>query len=109
MKEETLELSLANLKEGGAVEAFDVEMQKALTNIQDLNTEAKTKREVVLKVSISPTEDRERGVVKIECTAKLAPIKPTETVIYMGNRGGKAVAVEASQRTPPLFAVEQSN
>lgn len=51
-------LSLVNLGGGAAVEMFDEALEKVLENILDPNTEAKTKRVITLKMTISPAENR---------------------------------------------------
>ncbi len=92
-------LSLSNLKSGAAVEMFDDELKRVLTNIQDVNTDPKTVRELTLTVKIKPSEDREFGAVSMEVKSKLAHPKPETTFINMGKRGGRAVAVEQGQRS----------
>jgi hypothetical protein len=60
------EVSLVTIGGGAAVELFDDALKEALRNIADPNTEAKTPRDIVLKVRIRPSESRdcaERGRV----------------------------------------------
>lgn len=54
MQLELNQMTLANLGGGAAVERFQEELQKVITNILDPNTEAQAKRSVVLKVTIKP-------------------------------------------------------
>ena len=66
------EMTLANLGEGAAVERFQEELTKVIENILDPNTEAETKRAVVMKVTIKPDKGRVHGRVEVTCEARLA-------------------------------------
>jgi len=77
-------VSLENLGRGAAVEQFDDALQKVLININDPNTPAKANRQVTLKVTIKPSENRDIANVAIEVTPKLAPAQPTTTAIAIG-------------------------
>ena len=92
--QDTERVSLENLAHGAAIERFNLALSQVLENILDPNTDAKTKREVVLKVGIKPTEDRESGRVEVTTSTKLANYKAVETTIYIGTVGGEAAAVE---------------
>lgn len=96
-------VSLENLGEGAAVERFDHALSKVLENIQDLNTPAVQKREISLKMTIVPDEDRERGVVEIKVEAKLAGAKGLKSTIYFGVEGSRPVARESNPRQPRLY------
>ncbi|HKX31346.1 MAG TPA: hypothetical protein VJ302_26915 [Blastocatellia bacterium] len=87
-------VSLANLGDGSAVERFNYELQRVLNNISDPNTEAKTPREVTLKVKIKPNIDRDFSAVTIEVRSKLAAIRPVETSFHLSNVGAETVATE---------------
>jgi hypothetical protein len=102
MAEET-EVSLESLGNGAAVELFSDALGKVLNNIVDINTDPKAVREVTLKVKIKPNEDREVGQVQISTATKLAPIKSVDTVVFIGRRGGQAIAVESNPKQPGLF------
>jgi hypothetical protein len=87
-------ISLENLATGAAVERFNLALTQVLENILDPNTDAKVKREIVLKVAIKPTEDRASGRVEVTTATKLANYKAVETTIYIGTVGGEVAAVE---------------
>lgn len=91
-------VTLDNLGKGAAAELFNVELQKVLDNILDENTKATAVREVILKVTIKPDEERDTGDVKIQATSKLAPIAPFDTNFLIGKQKGKAVATEYNPR-----------
>jgi len=97
-------VSLLNLKEGAAIEAFDHELQRVLDNIVDPNTNPETKREVILKVSIKPDENRDIGEVQIDCTPKLAGQKSVMTKIVVGRIGSKGEAREFVTQQQDLFS-----
>lgn len=103
------EVSLENLSNGAAVELFNRELEKALENVLDVNTVATQKREVTLKLTIKPNEDREVGLVALAVTSKLASFKPVDSMIYIGKRNGKAVAKENNPRQPSFFAADATH
>jgi len=54
-------------------------------------------RKVTLTVTIKPDENRDKALVTLDCTAKLAPDLPFPTMIYLGRKDGKPIAVEQAQ------------
>lgn len=64
-------LSLVNILDGGAVEMFDRALQQVLENVNDINTTLKA-REIHLKCTIQPTDDRTLIGVNVFCTTKLS-------------------------------------
>lgn len=97
-------VSLENLGRGAAVELFDDGLQKVLANINDLNTSAKTTRQVTLKVTIKPSENRDIAEVAIECVPKLAPVAPVGTRIAIGKTlSGKVEAREWNNPQADMF------
>ena len=57
-------LSLINLKDGAAIEMFDIALERVFNNIRDINT-TMGKREITLKAVIAPADDA-RSLAKIE-------------------------------------------
>jgi len=97
MEKENVELSLANLKDGAAIEMFDTVLKNDLMpNIQDPNTEHKPEREITLRVKFKPDEDRFLNIVGIECwPSKLAKRKMITTQVAMDvDRDGAIIAKE---------------
>ena len=88
------ELTLANLGNGACVERFEEQLQKVIENITDPNTEAKTKRKIVLEVTFVPDRDRDIGAVTVSCQARLAPTVSFRTQAYLGRDGDRYVAFE---------------
>ena len=110
--EEFPDLSLDNLNDGAASEYFAALMEKVKENILDPNTSWKSKRELTLKVTFKPNEERDRATVAIVPSCKLAPIVGHEGRIALGFDMGvlKARAIPATaQETLPftLKAVEK--
>lgn len=96
-------VTLVSIGEGAMVELFDIELEKVLRNIADVNTDPTQAREITLKVRIKPDEDRAVGGVKIVASSKLASNKGAATLIYMGKRGNQFVAVENNPKQSALF------
>lgn len=102
-------VNLVSLAEGAAVERFDIELEKILRNIADVNTEPEAPREINLKVRIKPDEDREIGAVTISVTSKCPGLKAVSTRVYFGRMGGRPVAVESNPKQLGIFTPPQSN
>ena len=68
-------LSLDNMGQGAAIEAFDLELKRVMANIMDVQTDAKA-REVSLVVKITPSgETREFFGFTVQAKSKLRPRK----------------------------------
>lgn len=77
-------LTLANMCSGGVQERIDRALAKVSDNILDLNTEAKKKREVTVKIVFNPNEnDREDVAVSVQTSIKLAPEAGLETQLFI--------------------------
>lgn len=96
MRAEFEKMTLKNLCGGAAAELFDRELESVLQNIADPNTKTKTAREITLKVTVLPTEDRSRGVVGVKCTSKLAPAGELESSVDFVQEGKKQSAYQRS-------------
>lgn len=101
--EEFSKVSLSTLGKGAAVELFERELQNVLANIDDPNTDYKEKREIVLKVTIVPSEARDFGTTSIKCTSKLAGVKPAMTAMLFQREGRKHIALEPKGKQGNLF------
>lgn len=89
-------VTLASLAGGAALERFQLELERVLSNIADPNTDATAKREITLKFRITPDRDRYSASVDILTSAKLAATIGAGTTVYMGRREGELVAVESN-------------
>lgn len=79
-----LELNVATLSQGGAVERFQDELSRVIANITDPNTPAKKTRTVTLKMTIKPNEQRNMAEVLVATSSTVCPASPIETSIYIG-------------------------
>jgi hypothetical protein len=100
---EEIYIGLESLNSGAALELFNAELRKVLANIEDPNTIAKVRREIALKVSFQPSEDRKMGGVRLVVTSRLAPPRGSESVVFFGRANGQPVAVQNDQNQQKLF------
>lgn len=82
MDKKLIGLDLSHIAEGGLQEKLDLELEKVFNNILDLNTDAKAKRTITLKMS----SNDERTVVDtiMDVKSKLAPQNAVATTILVG-------------------------
>lgn len=96
-------LNLQNLHGGAALELFDIELQRVLENILDVNTSPGA-REITLRIKIIPNERRDEIGIEIYPDSKMGKRKAISTAAYVGRQGGKgAVAQEIPKKQIPLF------
>ena len=61
--------SLLDMANGAIKERIDYEMGRVMQNISDPNTKASAKREITLKITLAPDEDRKH--IEVSCTASV--------------------------------------
>lgn len=66
------ELNVSSIDGGRVIASVDYQLQKAIENCLDVNTEPKARRSVTLKITIVPTSDRTKAEITYEASAKLA-------------------------------------
>lgn len=95
---------LETLGGGAAAEMFADELQKIVGNINDPNTSATKARKLVLTLTLTPDERREKCNVEIECNSKLAPVNPYGTTFWlaMDREEGVIKAIESNPKQPDL-------
>ena len=98
-----IELNAATLASGGMVERLNEEIQKAVVNCLDINTEATKLRTVTLKIKIKPDKSRCFAEVSVETSSSLCPAAPLSTSISMATdiRTGEVSAAEVGQGENP--------
>lgn len=96
MKEKKINLNLSEMAEGGIQEKLDLELQKVLDNIQDLNTEAGAKRKITLTLEFKPDDNREIIATTSAFKTTLAPTVGVATTILTG-RNENTGMIEASE------------
>jgi hypothetical protein len=96
-------INLGNLLHGSAEELFEESLKKVIENIEDLNTNHKAKREIVIKLTIEPTdENRSSAVCSLDVQAKLAPRRGYSAPIVFGRENTEIFAYQMP-RQMPLF------
>jgi hypothetical protein len=88
-------MSLVNIKDGAAVEAFDRCLVNVLNNINDINTDTKP-RKIVLTVTLAPTADRGLMGIGVECVSHFRPQEQFATTAVIQH--GYCVEVKPKQR-----------
>lgn len=77
-------MTLANMCGGGVQEYIDRALAKVSDNILDINTEAKKKREITVRIIFEPNkDDREDVAVKVKTSVKLAPETGIDTQLFI--------------------------
>lgn len=93
--------NLDNLAEGAFTEKINQGINEVLANIQDPNTDWKSKRKLTIELTFMSREDRELTSVDILTKTKLAPAKPIATTFIMGTDGkGGIIASEFKNQIP---------
>jgi len=98
MAQDIKQITLGTMADGAADELFAVALGKVLENVQDLNTDFKAKREIVMKFTVTADEERRIGNINISCATKLAGAKGVSVGVYMGQHEGLLVAVETPRQ-----------
>lgn len=100
--------SLDRIGDGAALQLFELELQRVLKNLMDVNTDPKVKRSITLKFNFTTNDARNHAQVEIVAGApKLAPVKPLETSLLIGAIGDIAIASERAIVQPTLFPVTE--
>lgn len=84
-------LSILNVDEGGAIAQVDYQLQQAIKNCADINTDDKHKRKVTLTITLEPNRDRDSATVTYQVGSKLAPPSAGEDRVYIGQDKDGAV------------------
>jgi hypothetical protein len=92
-------ITLENICDGALKERFDRELGAVIRNIMDLNT-ADGKRDINIKVSITPTDDRMTYNAEVSVSSKLQPLRPISSGGVFERQGGQIVAAKAPEVTP---------
>lgn len=92
-------LTLASMCAGGVQERIDRALAKISDNILDLNTDAKKKRVLDVKITLTPSEDdREDVSVEVQTSVKLAPEMGLKTQLFINKdfRSGVTTLTEGT-------------
>lgn len=99
--------SIIEMARGAVIERVDMEMAKVMANIQDLNTEPGKARQISIKVTLKPDNQRANIKISYQVESKLAPAAPIETSLYSGidDSTGEVFAVENTPNIPGQMAL----
>lgn len=67
---------------GAILEIADNELERILSNINDINTDPKKKRQIDIKLSFTPSADRKQINMTAQVKSKIEPLAPTETTLF---------------------------
>ena len=101
------QVTLATLAGGAADELFIDALAKINANVQDLNTDHRVKRKIILEFTITADEERRMGDITVACKVVEAGVKGLKVGVYFGHQDGMPVAVEAP-RQDDLFPTPKS-
>jgi hypothetical protein len=104
-------LGLDDLARGAAGERWNHEFERLLENILDLNRDAETKRTIILKIELTPNEDRKSAEMAFVVDSKLAPLSRVKQQVHFGRiKGtGRAVAVNVDLGQHDMFRAPARN
>lgn len=67
---------------GALLEKADVEFERVLANIDDLNTNPIKKRSITITIELHPTNDRKKIRLLANAKSKIEPTAPIETTLF---------------------------
>ena len=88
-------VSLANINNGGIVEAVDVALTKIADNIADINTPAAKPRKLTLEIVFAPDKNRTFTTAKATVKTSLQPEEAQEIALLLEEVNGAATLYEA--------------
>ena len=88
------QVELATFQKGVVIDMFNEEFNKVLRNIADDNVKPDAVREITIKVSIKPDKTRRTAATKVDVTSKLAPVKPSDGMMFIDISPEQACAYE---------------
>jgi len=102
----SIEINLETLGNGALSEKFDDAMIDVIKNTCDPNTDATTKRKLVIELTFTPNKN-DRGLCKLDTkvTTKLGATRPLESQVSMGfdSESGEIAAIEHVPAQATLF------
>lgn len=105
MQNEAVAVNLVNIGNGTALQLFQHELDKVLSNIKDPNTDLAKARSINLTIKFIPHGDRSGMQTVISCSSKLAtvPAVPAGTMFIAKNKEGEFQAYSHDIRQEELF------
>lgn len=93
-------MSLENIGGGAAIEKFDLELERVMDNIGDINTDPKAVREINLKFKFRPDERREHIAIEIISDSKLVKLKPFVISAIASGKGAHEIVAPKQMPLP---------
>jgi hypothetical protein len=111
MKELYQKVAIETLNNGAVLERINHELNKVVKNICDPNTSAKAPREIILKIKLVPTEDRQSAAISTSCASKLVSGESLVGRIYLeaGSAFEPRTAIEASLFDGVIITDDEEN
>lgn len=98
---------LDELMDGGVRERFKAELEKVWDNVYDPNTDPEKAREIILRVKITPSAQRDAAKFKVDITSKLAPMESLQQTVLLTLTGnGQIIATERTAQVPGQIDID---
>lgn len=95
-------VSLEKLADGEVEFEFPKALKEVVGNIVDFNYPGNAKREITVKLTITPSEDRSHARVQVGISTKLAAKTPKDTKLYFSPAGNELAISEENPDQPRL-------
>ncbi|KAB2860022.1 MAG: replication terminator protein [Exiguobacterium chiriqhucha] len=99
-------IDLNNFADGALLERVNMEIEKVLENIQDLNTDATKKRKVTITLDIEPNDRRELANVVSSVKSTLVPTTAVSASLMIGHDGRQVIGRELKSSMPGQYMVD---
>lgn len=101
-------IELSGIADGAVDERFNLELEKVIQNLQDLNTDPTKTRKIVLTATFKGNAERDLVNVDVQAKTTLAPAVGVTTRIMIGNdEKGKPIANELKSGVPGQMFVSE--
>ncbi|WP_024346556.1 hypothetical protein [Lacrimispora indolis] len=99
-------MDLEKFAKGNLTSQIREGIQKILENISDARTPAKARRQLIIKITFKPGRDRKNIKIYIETKINTAPIRNTESNMFIGqNINGEPVFYDTEDQVPGQISV----
>ncbi|MDZ5607060.1 replication terminator protein [Bacillus pseudomycoides] len=100
-------IDLNSFADGALAERFHQEFERVMENMNDLNTDPKKARKIVLTLSFTGDQKREVWNCQVQATSKLAPTEAVESKILLDmDQNGNLVGQELSSGVKGQFYMD---
>lgn len=100
--------SIVQMAMGAIQERVDYEMSRIIDNIIDVNTKATGKRTLIVKIDLTPADDRKTIAVSAVAQSKLQATNAVATSLYVtSDHNGELAVVEMVPQIPGQMNFDQ--